>query len=130
MQKYMWTTLFIVGLCGVLLVVKAFGASAQTQIRMSNAVMILTNAAPDVGPVDVYIDYNRVIENLHMADEAFYTQVAPGNHLIDVVPAGETVILIKTTELAFEAGHTYQLALDGLMADWSVALVALDVTVE
>ena len=45
-----------------------------------------------------------------------------------IVPAGENIVLIKTTELAFKADHTYQLTLDGLKADWSVELRAIDET--
>jgi hypothetical protein len=74
----------------------------------------------------VYIDRSRVIEDLHMSDPMVYMRLTPGKHLIDVIPAGENIILIKTTEMAFEAGHTYQVTLVGLEADWSVKLVAKD----
>jgi uncharacterized protein DUF4397 len=128
MPKYLWTTLVIVGFCAVLVVTKVFGAYTQTQVPMDNAVVVVTNAAPDVEVIDVYIDHQLVLQHLSTTDLTDYLQLTPGNHLIDVAPAGENTMLIKTTELAFEAGHTYQLALDGLKADWSVALRAIDVT--
>ena len=53
-------------------------------------------------------------------------EVAPGNRLIDIVPAGQNTVLIKTTEVTVSADHTYNFTLAGLKADWSVALVPAD----
>ena len=128
MLKYNRFPLFIVGLFVVLLVIKEFGSYAQIQIKMGSAVFSLTNAAQDVGAIDVYIDHKLVKAALQKTDPAFFMQLTPGNHLIDVVPAGENITLIKTTELAFKANHTYQLTLAGREADWSVALGVADET--
>jgi Domain of unknown function (DUF4397) len=128
MHKTIWTTLFIVGLSAVLLVAKALGAFTHTQIRMGNAVVALSNSAQDVGAIDVYIDHNLVKANLAATDPTVYMELAPGDHVVDVFPAGGNVVLVKTTDLDFKRDHTYHLTLTGLDADWSVALAVADET--
>lgn len=126
MLKYIRVPLFIVGLTAVLLVTKAFGAYPQTQIKLSKAIVSLTNAAPDVSAIDVYIDHQLVKADLAVTEATVYMQLALGKHLIDVFPADQNTSLIKTTELVFETGHMYQLILVRLQAEPSVRLLVLD----
>jgi uncharacterized protein DUF4397 len=124
MRKVIWTTLVIVSVFVGLFIIKAVGASAQPTTRTASAVISVSNSAPDVGAIDVYIDHQLAKANLSTTDPAISIEVAPGNHLIDVFPAGQTVVLIKTTELAVAANHTYRFSLSGRTSDWSVALGA------
>jgi uncharacterized protein DUF4397 len=126
MLKYIRISLFIVGLTAVLLVAKAFGAYPQTQIKSSKAIVTLTNAAPDVSAIDVYIDHQLVKADLAATEATVYMQMAPGKHLIDVFPAGQNTCFIKTTELVFETGHMYQFILVRLPAEPTVRLLVLD----
>lgn len=100
MHECIWTTLFIVGFCAALLVTKGLGVFAQTQIRMDNALVSLTHAAADVGAIDLYIDRHRVVEGLQISDSAVYIPVALGKHLVDVFPAGGSIVLMNTTDLS------------------------------
>jgi hypothetical protein len=129
MGKIMWTTLLVIGLATALLLSMGLGVLAQTRAAPDSAVITFTNDAPDVPAIDVYIDRNLVIAGLSNTDPAVMIQVASGDHLVDVVPAGADVVLIKTTDLVFETDHSYGLTLAGQQADWSVALVVTDDTV-
>ena len=124
MQKYGWTILFIAGLLGVLLTAKGFSASAQT--RASSAEITLAYAAPEAGAIDVYVDHELAIRNFSSGDPAVSIQVSQGDHLVDVFPAGGDIVMMKTTEMAFEAGHSYRIVLDGSEAGGSVALGIAD----
>jgi Domain of unknown function (DUF4397) len=130
MRKNIRTTLFVLGSGAVILVTLGVGTSVQPLIDVGNSNIAFTNAAQDVGAIDIYVDHELVIEHLANTDPAVHIQLAPGHHLVDVFPGGENVVLIKTTELSFEADHAYQLILTGLATDWSVALKAIDNSVE
>jgi hypothetical protein len=129
MGKIMWTTLLVVGLGAALLLTAELGVLAQTRPAPDHAVIAFTNDAPDIPAIDVYIDRNLVIAGLSNTDPAIMIQVTTGEHLVDVVPAGANVVLIKTTDLIFETDHSYQLTLAGQQADWSVALAVTGSTV-
>ena len=125
MHKYTRATLVIAGLAAVLLGATGFEVSVQPRPQ---SVVTFANASADVGAVDVYMDHKLIIEDFANTDPTVDIQLTPGDHLVDVFPAGESIVLIKTTELNFEADHRYQLTLDGLEADWSVALAVADET--
>lgn len=110
----------------VLLIARGFGSFAPTEQQDRGVIIALTHAAQDVGAVDIYIDHNLMIEDFSSTNPTVSIQVTPGNHLIDVFPAGESVVMTKTTELAFEADHTYQLVLIAPETETSVEFLVLD----
>ena len=129
MRKLIWTTLIIVIIPMGLFAIKEIGASTQPISKSTGAVIFVSNRAQDVGTIDVYIDRQLVKANLSTTDPEVSIEVSPGSHLIDIFPAGQHVVLIKTTDLVVGANRSYHFSLTGREADWSVALVSVDAVV-
>lgn len=62
-------------------------ASAQTE----PALLRVMHDSPDAPPVDVYVNGERVLENIGYTVTTEYLQVAPGQQFIQVVPTGQGV---------------------------------------
>lgn len=126
MFKFVYGALIVVAL----LIARGFNSVAFVGQQDSQAVIAVSYGAEDTGAIDIYVDQTLVVENFSSSDSTVYIQVAAGDHLLDVVPAGEQIVMMKTTEMDFEAGHTYQLLFTHSMSQASLEIMAIDETIE
>ena len=68
MRKYIGTILIIVSFCTALFVSKGFGAFVPVAAKTEHATITLTNASPDAGAIDVYIDHQLAKTNVSTTD--------------------------------------------------------------
>jgi len=87
------------------------------------------HATIDLGPVDVYIDGERVAQGLPFSEASPFQDVEPGDRVIQIVPTGlppSSAVIDGTVTL--EAGSDYQIVTLGRSADNSIGaqLVLVD----
>lgn len=86
------------------------------------------HASPDAPPVDVYLNGFRELRNVRYKTISNYLDVLPGEHRIQIVPAGKTLAqgpLVIDTALNVEKGKVYAVAAAGLLANIK-PIVAVD----
>jgi hypothetical protein len=86
------------------------------------------HASPDAPAVDVYLNGLIQLRNVRYKTISNYLDVLPGEHQIQIVPAGKTLAegpVVIDTPLTVEKGKVYAVAAAGLLADIK-AVVAVD----
>ena len=97
------------------------GTATPSQLRV-------LHASPDAPEVDVYLDGTRQLSNVKYKTISNYIDVLPGEHQIQIVPAGETPAKGTTlidTALTVENGKVYAVAAAGMLANIK-PIVAVD----
>jgi Domain of unknown function (DUF4397) len=85
------------------------------------------HAAPDTGPVDVYIDEAPVARGLKFGDASHFAAAPSGEQQLRIVPAGAPVdqAVIDTSQ-NLTVGEAGQITLTGLANDLQASIVGVD----
>jgi hypothetical protein len=78
------------------------------------------HASPDAPAVDVYLNGFRELRNVRYKQISNFLNVLPGEHRIQIVPAGKTLAqgpIVIDTKLNVEKGKVYAVAAAGLLAN-------------
>ena len=98
-----------VRLLPLLLIVALLGGSDPGQAQIWPDVR-LVHAAADVGPVDVYVNGLRILNDMPYGDHTDYLTAPPGPQTIEVFPDGGDEPLL-TDQFEINAGRSYTVAL-------------------
>lgn len=93
----------------------------------SNSCLRVVHAAPDAGPVDVYIGESPIAEGLAFGDASEFTATPSGDQQLRIVPAGQPVdqAVIDTTQ-GLTAGGAGQVLISGLADDLQATIMGVD----
>ncbi|MBN1964965.1 MAG: fasciclin domain-containing protein [Anaerolineae bacterium] len=114
----------------VVLLLGAFGVSAQDDMMDESAYVRVAHFAIDAPAVDVFVNGAAVLEGVPFPAISDYLEVEGGEYEIAVAPAGEGIdaAVIGPVMLEFAAGHMYTVAATGQLADASFGPVVIDET--
>lgn len=111
------STVFAVGLLNGR---PALSGAPVVDARATPSRLRVLHASPDAPAVDVYLNGARALRNVRYRQISNYLDVLPGEHRIQIVPAGKTLaagpVVIDTT-LNIEKGKVYAVAAAGLLAN-------------
>lgn len=68
------------------------------------------HAAVDVGPVDIFVDANRVASGVNFADVSAYVAVSAGVHKLTFMIPGQDAAEVASTTATFDGGRAYTVA--------------------
>jgi hypothetical protein len=85
------------------------------------------HAAPDAGPVDVYIGDSPIAEGLKFGDASGFTAAPNGDQQLRIVPAGQPIdqAIIDTTQ-GLTPGGAGQVLITGLADDLQATIMGVD----
>jgi hypothetical protein len=80
-------------------------------------------ASPDAPPLDILIDGAPVAQGLEFGDATEYAPVTPGDHTVQVVPAGEDAnAALAEEDLGVDSGEAYTVAVADLLTDIEIQI--------
>jgi uncharacterized surface protein with fasciclin (FAS1) repeats len=90
----------------------------------------LVHLVPDSDPLDVFIDGERLLEDLRYNVISHHLTLQPGSHTVALAPAGSSInrAIIGPVKLTIVGGSSYIVAAIGAMEDESVTSVTIDET--
>ena len=114
----------------------------QTAIRLAGAMLLLAlttvpvaaqdeayvrvvHASPDAPNVDVWVDGERVLDDVPFTAVSDYLALPGGDHNVQVTATGSTDAVIEA-DLTLEAGASYTVAAIGMLADISATVLVDD----
>jgi Domain of unknown function (DUF4397) len=107
----------IIGVSGLSILGGIAGAQETTTTNEVARVRIV-HAIPDAPAVDVFVDGSRVLQDVAFKDVSDYLELAPGQHTLQVAPAGqgrESAIIDQQATL--ESNTDYTVAAAGRLDD-------------
>ena len=119
------STLFAVGLLNGR---PALSGVPVVDARATPSRLRVLHASPDAPAMDVYLNGFRELRNVRYKTISNYFDVLPGEHRIQIVPAGKTLAqgpVVIDTALNVEKGKVYAVAAAGLLANIK-PIVAVD----
>ena len=81
------------------------------------------NVAPNVGPVDVYVNFAQRVPNIPTNASSDYLEFVEGTYTVTFNVAGTTTLLLNLPAVAVTAGRTYTLYLMGTPGNLAGALL-------
>jgi len=81
------------------------------------------NVAPNVGPVDVYVNFAQRVANIPTNASSGYIEFAENTYTVTFNVAGTTTLLLNLPAVAVTAGRTYTLYLMGTPGNLTGALL-------
>lgn len=85
--------------------------------KAPNAKVRFLHASPDAPTMDIYIDGNKVVQNVPYAGVSTYSDVTGGEHKIELYPAGRKDAALLTKNVKVDAGQRYTISAVGRVAD-------------
>lgn len=79
----------------------------------SPAKVRVLHASPDAPAVDVYVNGQKVLENVSYKQQSDYLEVPEGQYKIDIYPAGNTNQPVLSQNVGVEGGNMYTVAAAG-----------------
>jgi len=86
----------------------------------------IVNAAPNVGPVDVLVNFAPKISSLQQNTASSYIEFVEGTYQIDFVMAGSATSLLTLPSVSLTAAHTYTLYFTGTTGQFTGILTRDD----
>lgn len=80
---------------------------------LGNARVRFVNASPNVGPIDVNVNFARRVANLSTGAASSYIQLTQDTYAINFDIAGTTTVLLSLPSVPLTAGYTYSIYLVG-----------------
>ena len=80
---------------------------------LGNARVRFVNASPDVGPIDVNVNFARRVANLGTGTASSYIQLTQDTYAINFDIAGTTTVVLSLPSVPLTAGYTYTIYLVG-----------------
>lgn len=91
--------------------------------------VLIIHAAPDAGPVDVYLDGDLALSGAEFGILGDFLPVPAGAHQVQVAPAGgDPADSVIDTELTIESGVAYEVAAVGVGGAYQLVPVVVDST--
>jgi len=118
------TSVVVTGLLGAQ---SAFGLSDNNLPGTSGTARLrVVNAAPDLGPVDVLVNFARKISSLQQNTASSYSEFVEDTYQIDFVMSGSAASLLTLPSVSLTAAHTYTLYLTGTTGQFTGILTRDD----
>lgn len=100
---------------------------AGTPGGLSTAEVRVAHLSPDAPNVDVWVNRERVLQNVSFQTVSGYLNVNAGQHWIQITPAGATEPVVIDAVVSFGSGEAYTVAATGLIGSNDLQpLVLLD----
>lgn len=117
----------IVGVSSIPILGGISSAQEMTSSQSGNTSRVrVIHAIPDAPEVDVYVDGNRVLENVAFKDVSDYLELDAGKHTVQVAPAGQgRGSAVIDEQVALDANTDYTIAAGGTL-DSPQAFVFVD----
>ncbi len=90
---------------------------AGTPDGFSNAEVRVAHLSPDAPNVDVWVDQERVFQNVPFQTVSGYLNVSAGQHWIQVTPAGATEPVVIDAVVGLNSDQAYTVAATGLLGN-------------
>lgn len=86
----------------------------------------VAHLSPDAPAVDVWVDGSRVLQSVPFKAISDYIELTPGDHVVQVVPAGATDPKVIDATVTLAASTSYTVAARGLLASIAPSVLADD----
>jgi hypothetical protein len=96
------------------MLVLAFLLSASVSAQTTSQLRV-AHLSPDAPAVDIWVDGNRVLQNVAFKGVSNYLSLPAGSYRIQVSPAGAATPIVIDATVTLEAGKAYTAAATGLL---------------
>jgi hypothetical protein len=87
----------------------------DVRVPVVNAQLRVAHLSPDAPAVDIWVDGNRVLQNVPFKAISDYLVVPAGSYRIHVSPAGATTSIVIDATVTLEGNKSYTVAATGLL---------------
>ncbi|GLB61186.1 DUF4397 domain-containing protein [Cytobacillus sp. NCCP-133] len=86
---------------------------AEEETQQESAKIRIIHATPDTGPVDIYVNGARVLQDFPYKEISDYFSLPAGRYQVDIYPAGNMVSTVLSRKMTVESGKMYTAAAAG-----------------
>ena len=101
------------------------GEKSKESSELRPASVRVAHLSPDAPAVDIWVDGSRVLENVPFKAVSDYLSLKPGEHKVQVSPAGASEPIVIDATVSLQAKKAYTVAATGLLKKENLKPVVL-----